>query len=797
MPGETTKTSRQRVEAADTAPAAPVDVVHMAAVLVSASVVVAALYLGRDVLLPLAVAFLIGFALSPLVTWLGHRGLPRLLNVILVMALVLVVLGGLGVLLTQQARSLSAQLPTYQTTIRGKLSDLREMMQGPGIFDGAIRTVDVVQDEVTTEPAQEIGPPPQKVEVIEPAQSPFKTAIEWLTPAIEPLTTLGIIFVFVFLALLDRRDLRDRLLRLLGGNLHRSTAAIEEAGARISRYLLMQLLVNVSYGIPMALGLWFIGVPGALMWGTLAAVMRFIPYLGPALSAIFPIALAFAVDPGWNMVLMTVALIVFLELVSNNIVEPLLYGTSTGLSALSLIAAATFWTLLWGPVGLILSTPLTVCLLVLGRNLPQMQFLVTLLGSTPALDTPTRIYQRLIADDPEEAVEIATEAIEETSLVDFYDDVGMEVLRHTIADYSRNSTAEFRLRISNGLDDMLEDLREDFPPSPNSAVGPRILCIGGKWELDAVASEMLAHALVHEGMRAEFHGFSATGLRKVAKLELGDVDTIVISYFSDKPAAPARQISRRIRQHWPNVKIVLALWDAPEDMLSKDAHQSLGADALVTTIGEAVARLRRMVKPDEAQAVEAVIAPDNDAERIEILHETGVLDGHAREDLDLLAKRAADVFKVGFAVISAIDGDKEFIIGQSKDLPGARTRDGTDMIVMPRDDAVCNHVVSTGEVMVVDDTERDPRFADHPAVDLWKIRFYAGAPLKTAEGHVLGALCLLDTKPHELTDNETALLETLAGDVVAAITGDEDNEVDVRHPEEETASATVGQKVPN
>src|SRR5690606_20558979 len=197
-----------------------------------------------------------------------------------------------------------------------------------------------------------------------------------------------------------------------------------------------------------------------------------------------------------------------------------------------------------------------------------------------------------------------------------------------------------------------------------------------------------------------------------------------------------------------------------------------------------------------AQAEVLAAAPENDEERIRLLHETHLLDGHVREDLDLLAKRAADVFKVGFAVISAIDRDKEFIVGQSKDLPGVRTKDGTDMIVMRRDDAVCNHVVSTGEVLVVEDTQRDPMFADHPAVELWNTRFYAGAPLRLPDGHVLGALCLLDNEPHELTEKETQLLETLAADVVAVITGEEADEVKLED-EKEPASATVGQIVPD
>ena len=764
------------------------DILRIAAAFVVAAILVAALYLGRDVLLPLAVAFLIGFALNPFVSWLARRGLPRILAVILVMATVLAFVAGLGVLLGTQVSALSTELPTYQSTIRQKFSDLRTGMQGPGLLESALEAVDAVQKEVIPEKPETAAADadaPQRVEIVGVAKSPFETAFEWLGPMLEPLATAGIVFVFVFLVLLDRSDLRDRLLRLLGGNLHRSTTAIEEAGSRISKYLLMQLLVNLTYAVPMALGLWLIGVPGALLWGTVAGVMRFIPYIGPMISAIFPIALAFAVDPGWNMVLMTVGLIVALELVSNNIVEPMLYGTSTGLSAMSLIAAATFWTLLWGPVGLVLSTPLTVCLLVIGRNLPQMQFLDTLLGSSPALDVPTRIYQRLIAGDPEEAIDIAIAEIEATSLPVFYNGTGMEVLRLASADYSRNATAEHRLRVADGMDDLLDDLREEYPAGEDGQESPRVLCLGGKWQIDAVAAEMLAHALAHAGIAADFRAAADVAARRVSKLDLSGIDTLCIGYFSTTPAASARQLCRRLRHRFPRLRIVLALWNGPADLL----HDDLGADAVVTSVDEAVRRIQRLLAPDEV--VETAPPPENDAERIDALRTSGLLDGHAREDLDALAKRAADVFGVGFAVISAIDAEHEFIVGQSKDLPGATTG---DMIVMPRAEAVCDHVVASGKTLVVPDTERDPRFADHPAIALWSTRFYAGAPLKTPDGHVLGALCLLDTKPHTLKEGEVDLLGRLAADVVSVITGEEAD--DAGEGDEATATATVGQKVP-
>lgn len=773
------------------------DIVRLAAWLVAASIIIGALYVGQGVLIPLAIAFLIGFALNPLVTWVTRRGVPRLLSVIGVILAVNLLLAGLGFLLASQVATLSSELPTYQATIREKLHSLNETMRGPSIFDGALKTAETVQSEVAGATTAVDDPEPaMRVEVVEPPISPFKTAMEWLAPALEPLATLGIVLVFSFLVLLDRGDMRDRLIRLMGGNLYRSTDAMEDAGRRISKYLLMQLVVNVSYGIPMALGLWFIGVPGWLLWGTLAALMRFIPYVGPMLSAIFPIALAFAVDPGWDMVLWTVALIVLLELVSNNVVEPLLYGTSTGLSAMSLIAAATFWTALWGPIGLILSTPLTVCLLVIGRNHPELHFLDTLLGSTPVLDIPTRIYQRLIADDAEEAIEIIDDVIEDDDVTEFYNDHGIEVLRKVSDDYLNNARAAHRLRVANGMDTLLDDLRTSYPPTIDETEPARVACIGGKWEIDSVACEMLVHALRLEGIAATERREGVITKGYIDKLDLNGIDVVCLSYFSRDPAPAARTFIRRLRVRWPRVRVMLAAWNGPEELLDGAKLKLIGADEIATSIQEAVLRIQRMVAPEEVLQMQVAPAPENDDERVKALLDTGILDGHVKEDLDGLAKRAADVFDVRFAVISAINADEEYIVGQSIELPGKVARNGTDMIMMPRDEAICDHVVAEGEMLVIDDTQRDPRFADHPAINLWSTRFYAGAPLKTADGMVLGALCLLDTEPRSLNDDEIDLLESMAADVVSVITGDE-----VAEPESRTErggpTTTVGQKVPD
>ena len=773
------------------------DTVKIAAALVSGAVILAGLYFGREILVPLAIAFLITFALNPPVTWLARLGLPRLLATCLVMVTVGCALVGLGVILGAQVRSIAVELPAYQSTILTKLADLRQNLKAPGLFDGVLKTVERVQKEVESKddkPAE--GPVPQRVEIVPMPQTPFEQAFAWLVRSAEPLATTGIVLVFVFLALLDIGDLRDRFLRLLGGNFHRSTDAIQEAGARISKYLLMQLLVNVSYGVPLAAGLWIIGVPGALLWGAVGAAMRFIPYVGPLIAAIFPVAIAFAVDSGWSMLLWTVALIVILELISNNIVEPLLYGSSTGLSAISLIAAAILWTALWGPVGLILSTPLTVCLLVLGRNLPQLRFLETMLGSTPALDVPARIYQRLIANDADEAVEIASTEIEKSSVVSFYDTVGIEVLRLASEEFFQNASAEHRLRLASGMDALLDDLRDQYPASLSPEAKPTVLCIGGKWEIDALAGEMLTHALAFEGIAAAAQPAATVNADYLARLDLKGADIVCLSYFTPNPAIPARHACRRMRRRWPNVRIVLALWKAPPELLTDESLETFKADAVVTSVEEAVLRIHRIAAPAHPKAPPPAPGPATDAERAAALKATGVLEGDRREALDALAKRAADVFNTSVAVITTIDKEREYFVGQSGKLPNAITDDAGTLLPMDREHAICNYVVANDETLVVSDIERDPRFADNDTIKQWDMRFYAGAPLRAADGLILGALCILDSEPRTLEVNEVALLETMASDVVATITTSEvEKEASVKSAPD-ASSATVGQQVP-
>ena len=782
--------------------------------LCTAAVIIAALYFGREILVPLALSVLLGFVLDPIVAWLKRRGLPRVAAVVLVVTLALGGIALAGLSLGNQISSLSQQLPTYQTTILKKLRDLRMKALGPGMFDGAVETLKVVKEEVDKAAADEpvatvqtrrAGPPPvQRVRVEPTPPTPFQQALKWLEVGSGPLATAGIVLIFVFLVLLDRDDLRDRLIRLLGGSLHRSTDAMDEAGRRISKYLTMQLVVNLTYGVPMAAGLWFIGVPGAILWGAVAAIMRFVPYIGPMVAAVAPVTLAFAVDPGWSMVLMTVGLILLLELVSNNIVEPWLYGASTGLSAISLITAATFWTALWGPIGLIMSTPLTVCLLVIGRHLPRLSFLDVLLGSQPALDAETRIYQRLLAGDVDAAVEVATEQLVEADVAAFYDTTGLAVLRMATIDHASVASAEHRHHLVVGMDALIDALIEQHPPDA-AAVPAAAVCIGGKWEIDTLAARMLAHSLSLAGLPATHRPSSLITADYIDRLDLAGAKTVCLSFFSPEPQSRARTFCRRLRRRWPHLHIVLALWNAPPELLEEAARRDLGADAVVTSLSEALLQMARALGIELSTGYLPAPVPEFDSDRLAALRASGALDPRAQPLFDAASQRVADIFDVPMAMVCLIDADNQRIpalFGQTPSgvdgEPSIKLR--AEDLEIPRSMTLCGHVVANARTMVVPDLARDLRFAGNPALKEKGVRFYAGAPLRDQGDHVLGTLCILDLQPRSLTQRESELLESMADDLMGqlrVLVLSWDDATPVAADLAETPSAIVGQLIPS
>lgn len=751
--------------------------------LLIAALVIAALYFGRDILIPLALAVLLGFLLDPAVSRIKRWGLPRMAATLLVVAIALGALGGMGAYLGNQVSQLSADLPTYQNTIRKKLRNLRSMVKGPSVWDGALKTYDTVEKEI----AVASGPPErvQKVEIQRPEGKSWEQVLGWLEKISAPIATAGIVLLFVILILLDRDGLRDRLLRLMGGNLHVATDALDEASERIGSYLRMQFIVNVTYGFPMAVGLWFIGVPGAVLWGVLATVMRFVPYVGPMISAIFPLALAFAVAPGWEMLLWTLGLILLLELISNNVIEPWLYGSSTGLSTLSIILAATFWTALWGPIGLILSTPLTVCLLVLGRYIPSLTFMEVLLGSEPVLDLPQRLYQRLLADDVEEAVDLATSTIDAelpdkpqpadwaAAVQDFYDTGGIPMLRLASSHYADVATAEHRLRLSSGLDELLEELAEAYPP-PAATHSGRVHCVGARWDMDALAAQMAAHSLALHGYAASHADHPLSSAIELAETSgWHDVRWLVLSVLHPQPQAQVRTILRRLRrmhQQMPQVQVVLALWNAPSQLLAEGTAQRLGVQAVVTSVQELVLRLHQLAAADHVggaapRGVQPAALPGDEPERLQALHASGLVQRPPVRLFHEAAQKAANVFDVKYAQVSLVDQDWVHTPG------GLLVADGTppDQAGLPRDEAICSYVVHDHAPVVVHNVARDPRFADNPALAEARVRFYAGVPLADGQGQVLGTLCILHDTPRSITEEELELLGQMAQDLMEQV----------------------------
>lgn len=596
-------------------------------------VVVAALYFGREIFVPLALALILSFALAPAVAWLRRRRVPRVPAVIGVVMLAFVAIFGFGVVVAGQVSQLADNLPRYQYNIQDKIRTFRSSAAEGGIFQRASEMLRELGEEIEGEAPPGAAPAPSPsldratpaqplpVRIQEPAPRPLQLLQSVIGPLIEPLATGGIVIVFVIFMLLQRGDLRDRFIRLAGADdLHRTTEAISDAGRRVARYLLMQLVVNATYGIPVGIGLWLIGVPNPLLWGMLAMILRFVPYIGPFIASMFPLALAIAVDPGWTLFLWTAALFVVLELVSNNVVEPWLYGASTGLSPLAVVAAAIFWTWLWGPVGLLLSTPLTVCFVVLGRHVPQFAFLDVLLGSEPVLTPQESLYQRLLAGDPDEATEKAEDFLEERPLLAFYEEVAIPALslmehdraRGVLDDGRRAVIAASFLTLVDNLSDHEETdavdaaaAAEDADAPPPPARLPRIdpgtlaadwrdrpvLCAGGRGNLDDAASAMLGQLFERCGVGTRQVSFDANALATYAGLDLRGVRVICLSYMNPGSLAHARYLVRRLRRR-TDARILLGFWSLdPGESESLDLVKLTRADLCATSLHQAVTQI--------------------------------------------------------------------------------------------------------------------------------------------------------------------------------------------------------------
>ena len=452
-----------------------------------AVIVIMMLYFGREIIIPIALAILLSFVLAPLVGLLQRVRVPRGLAVVSVVTIAFALIFAMGSLLASQLTQLAGDLPRYQSTITEKIQSFRDTTAGRGTLERASgmlkdlsKELDKPKDAATALGAGAVVNPkatapvtPVPVEVRQPDPGALESLQSLISPLLHPLATTGIIIIFVIFILLQREDLRNRLIRLAGSHdLQRTTAALDDAAGRLSRLFLIQLLLNGTFGVVIGTGLWMIGVPSAILWGILAGVLRFVPYIGAAIAAAFPLALAVAVDPTWSMLLWTLALFLIVEPIVGHVIEPMVYGHSTGLSPVAVVASATFWTALWGPIGLVLATPLTVCLVVLGRHVERLEFLDVMFGDRPALSPPEIFYQRMLAGDPTEASEKAEEFLMERSLTSYYDEVALKGLQLAQADAERGALNHERLtKIRDAVSEFANNIsdQDDRPlPKVNS-----------------------------------------------------------------------------------------------------------------------------------------------------------------------------------------------------------------------------------------------------------------------------------------------------------------------------------------
>jgi predicted PurR-regulated permease PerM len=573
------------------------------------AVVIAALHFGQEVLIPFALALLLTFLLSPPVSWLQKLKLGRILSVLLVLTLAFSGLGGIFWLGTTQLADIVAKLPQYRENIHRKI----EALQNPAgsVLGRSIHSIQQLGNDLSrirpvetpkgpaahdgTVTAQTNTLPPVPVEVLKPNPS-FLDSLSFIgTSMAHVLATAAAVVIFTVFMLIQRSDLRNRFFQIVGtGHLSVTTTALDDAARRVSQYLLTQSIVNGSYGVLLGAGFYWIGVPNAPFFGVLAAILRFIPYIGTLIAGGCPLLLSLVVFDGWAKPLLVLALFAAVELTISGVIEPWLYGSNTGVSSLAILVSAAFWTLLWGPIGLVLSTPLTVCLLVLGRYVPQLKFLDELLGDKAALPPEAAYYQRLLAMDDEEAQEIAENWLKEKTPCELYDSMLIPALALAEQDrYAHALDDERKEFIYQSTRTLIEDLAEQ-PSTADVPIDSRlsIVCIPARDAADELIGLMLAQVLRQIGydMVTVRIGILEDMLQS---LQQHRADVLFVSALPPSTLSQARALCRRARRTHPDLKILLGLWGSVVDMEKIQERFGQGTvDRVITSLKQAEFEVR-------------------------------------------------------------------------------------------------------------------------------------------------------------------------------------------------------------
>ena len=534
--------------------------------------------IAQEVFIPIALAMLLTFVLSPVVERLERWRLPRVAAVVTTVVLVFSLLGGLGWLLASQVTTLADDLPQYRSNITRKIRQVRRVGRPESLEKAQSTVKEVIGELQKDEAAAAKKPPPQSVLVEKPAPVGLAGLRATLGPLADVLARAGLVVVLVIFMLIERQRLLERLIRLAGtGRVTLTTKILTDAADRIGRYLQMQSLINTAFGIAVGVGLSLLGVPYALLFGVLAGVARFVPYVGIWGAAGSTALVSLAVFDGWREPLMVLALFALTELTVYLVVEPLLYSHSAGVSPLALLITLAFWTWLWGPVGLIVGTPLTVCLVALGRHVPEMQFVAVLFADEPVVTIDVAVYQRLLKGDEAGAQNVLQDYVKEHPVAAVYDDVLLPALARVRRDSSRGAlTAKEALSMAAAITRIVDELdrstlraahtRDESAPAERREPALDALACAARDEVDAAALRILASRMAHDGVRLEVAKADLLAAEVVERVAATDPGVVVVASLAEDDFPHARYMIKRLRARFPEMPLVAACWSPRADV---------------------------------------------------------------------------------------------------------------------------------------------------------------------------------------------------------------------------------------
>lgn len=595
--------------------ASPQSTIMAAASLLIAAIVVGGLYLGRDILMPLALAALLSFVLSPLVKRFVRSGVPRGIAVSLVILVLLLLIGASIWLLGKQAASLAESLPAYRENLSQKINLAREFLGSGGIWSKAFQVLADLQTQITPEPTAT-----DRALEVKPASQPLSAVFAYLSASLPTLGTLVLMVILTTFILLQYEDIRDRSVRLMGvQEIGRSTQALDEVGKDLARFFLLQASLNATFGLAVGAALWVIGVPGAILWGFLAAAMRFVPYVGSIVAAFFPMAAAALFDSGWTMLVETAVLFLVSESLTGQVIEPLLFGHRTSLSPLAVVASAAFWTFLWGPMGLLIATPLTLTIVVLGHHVPALNFISVLLGNEPPLERPVQLYHQLLLADVARASRDAETWIGERSPIEYVDAVVLPALAAAAFDQRRGILEGPTLaRISQGTQEFTDTFSELIPEPAEEKTIPKggrpvLALIGARGLFDQAAASVLADLAVRE-TDFDVSRVAMPGLNGVASLLSEEVKPDVVAVVATGGGTPGqlRLVVRKLRRSFPQAALYVLAVDAEGEVAAQSdryegAAVSQHAADFLDVLRRCYHQLRAKTEPDQDVPVPAPV----------------------------------------------------------------------------------------------------------------------------------------------------------------------------------------------